>query len=162
MANSIMVDDRARQAVDALKGKLGSDADAMMLLTTLCASWNQIALLYEESEQRHGANVAGTASFLSALGGAMILLRDRIAVGNSQLAALHTQIVNKLSAAAGDTVKIKTVMTDVLNEYSSFQGSVQELKKGLGSLVQASLTALNPGIAAMAGPMVGNIFGTAT
>jgi len=162
MPNIIAVDDDIVHAVDRLKDKLGGDEEATALLAIVVTSWNQLALLYEESEQRHGTNVAGAASFLSLLSLKMTELKNKLAATEQNLKDLHTKVVNTLGLASGNINKAKTAMQDVLNEYNNFQGTTQALKKGLGSLVLSTLTTLNPAVGAIVAPMVNQVFGTPT
>lgn len=160
MPSDIAVDDSTREAVEALQAKLGDNEDAAILLAIIVASWNQVALLYEESQRRHDISVGGAASFLSGLGDAMVQLGGDVEAGERELIELHTKVVDKLVLASGDIQRVRSIMKDVLTEYNEFEGTVDALKGGLGSLVQATLTSLNPAIARIALPMVGRVFGT--
>jgi len=162
MPNIIAVDNQTKQAIEALKKKLGDDEDAAVLLAIAVTSWNQLALLYEESEQRHKTNVSGAASFLSLLGLKMTELKSKLAATEQNLKDLHTKVVNTLGLASGNIDKACTAMKDVLNEYNNFQGTTEALKKGLGSLVLSTLTTLNPAVGVIVAPMVNQIFGITT
>jgi hypothetical protein len=154
------VDNDVEQAVKTLFQKLGNDEETTLLLAMLVASWNQLALLYQESEERHQVIVGGTSSFLSQLGQEMVRLRDQNDQAEAELKDLHDQVIGSLDLAATDIAKAKNAMKDVLKIYSDFAGNVNGLKQGIGSLVKSTIVSLNPAIGTWASPLVDKAFGS--
>lgn len=148
----INVDDSVAAQVAELQQKLGDDEDAAVILVTILAHWNQVALQYVESERRQGLAAGEASAFLSSLGQTMRTIRDDQAADDAELADLHNKVVDALSRASVSVAATKQAMGEVLKTYAEFNGNVDKLKKGIGALAKASLMGMNPLVGAALGP----------
>jgi hypothetical protein len=148
----MQISDTAAHAAQELDRKLGTDDAAAALVATIMAAFGQLALLYEESEARHGANLLGAASFLTRLGESMTSMDADLAARDRAAAELHAQVKAKLLSAGNSVASARRSMDDVLKLYNDFSGNANQLKQGVASLAKSILSSLNPALGAWAGP----------
>lgn len=153
----IEIDASFKDSLASLQAKLGAASEAVVAIAALSAAWNQLAILYSDSEDRHRNNAAGVSALLANIGANMTRLRDQVAADDAELKKLHDDVVGKLSAARADITKAKNVMKEVIDVYNRFQGETSKLKKGIGSLAKSAFTAMNPVVGAFASSWIDKI-----
>src|SRR5436305_1569842 len=147
----IEIDASFKDSLASLQAKLGGTSEAVLAIAALSAAWNQLAILYSDSEDRHRNNAAGVSALLANIGASMTRLRDQVSADDVKLKRLHDDVVGKLTAARADITKVKNVMKDVIEVYNHFQGETAKLKKGIGSLAKSAFTAMNPAVGGLVG-----------